>query len=335
MKILTALVMTLPLLAQERILIDTDCGFFGDDGTTIAMLLRSSKFRVEAITTVSGNVWSRQTAQYTLEILKLMGASRIPVYMGAELPLVHTPGMAEQAHQKWGPIEFRGAFAEKLPPTPPAGIRKSNAVEYLIRALDASPGQIAIVALGPFTNIAMALRLRPDIAAKIKRLVFMGGQFRVAGNASKEAEFNFWFDPEAAQIVLRSAIREKVMFGLDVCNLAMLDKRGFDEIVQLRTPITERFRADFGERYPGFARNPDAKVSLWDALVAAWMIDPALFSKPESLYLDVDTRFAPAYGKVVELDRKLAPEASPVQMMNALDYPQVFALFRDLLQKRR
>lgn len=335
MRLFAAILMALPLLAQERIIIDTDCGFLGDDGTTITMLLRSPGFHVEAITAVSGNVWNRQTAGYTLEILKLLGASRVPVYLGAEMPLVHTPGMAEYAHQHWGPIEFRGAFAEKLPPSPPAGIRSGDAVQYLIRAIDRNPGQLTVVALGPFTNIAMAIRLRPDIARKIKRLVFMGGQFRVPGNASKEAEFNFWFDPEAAQVVLRSEIPRKVMFGLDICNRAMLDKAGFDEIVQVRTPLTERFREDFGVRYPGFLRNPQATVSLWDALVAAWMIEPQWFSQSETLHLDVDTRFAPAYGKVIELDRKLAPAATPVEMMNALDYPQVFRLFRDLLQKKR
>jgi inosine-uridine nucleoside N-ribohydrolase len=243
--------------------------------------------------------------------------------------------MAEHAHRSWGPIEFRGAFAEPPPKALPAGIRSSGAVEYLIRAFEREPGRITLVALGPLTNIAMAIRLRPEIARKIKRLVFMGGQFRVPGNASKEAEFNFWFDPEAAQAVLRSEIPQKVMFGLDVCNRAMLDRQGFDQIVRVKTPVTERFHEDFGVRYPGFLKNPQATVSLWDALVAAWMIEPQWFSTPETLFLDVDTRFASSYGKVIELDRNLAPSATPVEMMNALDYPQVFRLFRDLLQKRR
>jgi inosine-uridine nucleoside N-ribohydrolase len=335
MKLFSAILMALPLLAQERIVIDTDCGFFGDDGTAIAMLMRSPKFRVDAVTTVSGNVWSGQAAGYVLEILKLLGASSVPVYLGAELPLVHSPEMAEHAHRNWGPAEFRGAFAQPPPKAPPAGAQGIDAVQYLIRVIEREPGRITLAALGPLTNIAMAIRLRPAIARKIKRLVFMGGQFRVPGNATQEAEFNFWFDPEAAQVVLRSEIPEKVMFGLDVCNRAMLDRTGFDQIVQVKTPVTERFREDFGLRYPGFLKNPQATVSLWDALVAAWMIEPQWFGAPETLLLDVDTRFGPSYGRVVELDRKLAPSAAPVKMMNALDYPQVFRLFRDLLQKRR
>ncbi len=324
----------LPLAATERLLVDTDCGFLGDDGTTLVMLLRSpERVRVDGITIVSGNVWASRGAVYTGEILRLLKSSRAPVYLGAEMPLLHTPAMAEQAHLKWGPVEFRGAFAEKPPPasTKQAG----GAIEYVIRSIEARPGQLTVVALGPMTNLAIALRLRPAIAAKIRRLAFMGGNYRVPGNASREAEFNFWFDPEAAQAVLRSAIPEKIMFGLDVCNKAMLDKAGFEQIVAARTPISERFREDFGVRYPGFVKNPEAKVSLWDSLVSAWLINPGLFSAPERLYLDVDTRFGPTYGKVIPLDRKLAPQATPVEMMNDLDFPRVFALFRDLLMRRQ
>lgn len=334
MKVLLALLAAAPLMAAERVIIDTDCGYFGDDGTTLVMLLRRPDLvRIEGITIVSGNVWARQSAGYVLEILKLT-RRRIPVYLGAETPLVHTPAMAEEAAARWGPLEFRGAFAEKMPDETPAGLSRQNAIDYLIGTVEANPGQITIVALGPLTNLAAALRLRPGIAAQIRRIVFMGGQLRVPGNASKEAEFNFWFDPEAAQAVLRSTVSEKVMFGLDVCNKAMLDKAGFDEIIRVSSPLTARFKEDFGIRYPGFLKDAAARVSLWDSLVSAWMIDPGPFGRPEPLHLDVATQFGPAYGKVIPLERKLAPTATAVQMMNDVEYPRVYALFRDLLQKR-
>ncbi|MDX1980888.1 MAG: nucleoside hydrolase [Bryobacteraceae bacterium] len=309
----------------ERIVIDTDCGFFGDDGTTLVMLLRRpGLFRVEAITIVSGNVWARQSAGYVREILKLLKRPRLPVYLGAQMPLVRTAAMAAAEKD----VEFRGAFAEKQPDRMPAGVRAENAVSYLIRTIEANPGEITLVGLGPLTNIAMALRLRPEIAGKIRRLVFMGGQYRVAGNASKAAEFNFWFDPEAAQVVLRSAIREKIMFGLDVCNKAMLDKPGFDAIAAAGGPIAARFREDFGVRYPGFLNNSAARVSLWDALVAAWMIEPKLFGSPENLALDVDSRFGPTYGAVI------GGGPGSVTMMIDVNYPKVYEMFRSLMVAR-
>ena len=124
------------------------------------------------------------------------------------------------------------------------------------------------------TNIALALRLKPDIETKIKRIVFMGGNIRVAGNATPAAEFNFWFDPEAARIVLRSRIPKKMMFGLDICNLAKIRKAEFDQIAAVHTPITDLFREDLGNRYPGFLKKPDATGYMWDSLAAAYLLDP-------------------------------------------------------------
>ncbi|MBL8175769.1 MAG: nucleoside hydrolase [Bryobacterales bacterium] len=327
MKVALLLGIVFTLSAAERIIVDTDCGYFGDDGATIAMLLRApGKVKVEAVTIVSGNVWSGDSLRYTREILALLGARQTPVYLGADLPLRHTAAMAQEAGRKWGRLEFQGAFGEKKPREPQL---PRNAVEEIIRRVEAAPGQLTIVALGPMTNIALALRKRPSLAGRIKSLVFMGGQLRVPGNASKQAEFNFWFDPEAASLVLRSGIREKTMFGLDVCNRAMLDKAGFDAIAKARTPLTQRFAEDFGNRYPAFYKNPKATVSLWDSLVSAWLVDPTLFGPPERLHLDVDTQFGENYGKVLE--RKWTEGVLPVSMMNTVNYPAVYRLFRDLL----
>ena len=152
----------------------------------------------------------------------------------------------------------------------------------MISEIENHPGEITILALGPMTNIALALRLKPEIETKIKRIVFMGGNIRVAGNASNAAEFNFWFDPEAARIVLRSRIPEKVMFGLDICNLAQIRKAEFDQIVAIKTPVTELYREDLGNRYPGFLKKPDAGGYMWDSLAAAYLLDPEFVTKSES-----------------------------------------------------
>ena len=183
------------------------------------------------------------------------------------------------------------------------------------------------------TNIAMALRMKPDIETKIKRIVFMGGAFRVPGNASPLAEFNFWFDPEAARIVLRSRIPKKVMFALDICNQAPIRKAEFDQIVNVRTPITDLYREDFGNRYPGFLKHPDAVGFMWDSLAAAYLLDPDFVTKFETRYLDVQSAWGNAYGSTVPLDRRLAPAATPVTFMLGLDFKRVFALYKDKLRR--
>src|SRR5262249_34790177 len=152
------------------------------------------------------------------------------------------------------------------------------------------------------------LRLKPAIETKIKQIVFMGGNVSVPGNASSTSEFNFWFDPEAARIVLRSRIPKKVMFGLDICNKAPIRKREYDEITAVRTPITDLIREDMGNRYPAFSKHPEGVTYMWDSLAAAYLIDPGFVTKSDTRYLDVLTAWGRFYGSTVPLDRRVAPD---------------------------
>jgi inosine-uridine nucleoside N-ribohydrolase len=327
MKLLALLVLPFGCLAMDKIVFDTDCGFFGDDGSALVMVLRSpERVQVAGITVVSGNVWAAESQGYIVEILKLLGQSQLQPHIGAQMPLIHTPAMAKLESS----LEFQGAFGVPMKLRPAA---RPSALDLLTSAIEANPGQITILALGPMTNIAMLLRLHPDLESKIKRIVFMGGNVHVPGNASKAAEFNFWFDPEAAQVVLRSRIPEKIMFPLDICNRAVLTKALFDQVVATKSPITERYRQDFGMRYPGFLKNAKASGYLWDELAAAWLLDAGFVTKSETLHLDVDTRFGGNYGATVPLDRKFAPEATPVRVMLDLDFQRVFALYKQLLTR--
>jgi inosine-uridine nucleoside N-ribohydrolase len=314
--------------SADKVVFDTDCGFFGDDGAALAMVLRSpGKVQVEAVTAVSGNVWAAESAGYLTEILGLLGHSGIKPYVGAQMPLVHTAEMAKLE----GPLEFQGAFGNPVKLAPPG---RPGAIDALAAAIEKHPGEITILALGPMTNVAMLLRLDPDLEGKIKRIVFMGGNVHVGGNASAAAEFNFWFDPEAAQVVLRSRIAEKVMFPLDICNHAVLTKARFEEIVAAGTPLTERYKADYGLRYPGFVKNPGATGFLWDELAAAWLLDTGFVSRSETAWLDEDTRFGKTYGATVPLERKLAPGATPVRVMLDLDYARLWGLYKGLLTQK-
>ncbi len=184
------------------------------------------------------------------------------------------------------------------------------------------------------TNLALALRVRPDLETKIKRVVFMGGAIGVAGNATPAAEFNFWFDPEAASIVLRSRIPEKVMFGLDICNAAPIRKPEFDRIASAGTPVANLFREDLGNRYPGFLKHPESTAYMWDSLAAAYLLDPGFVTRSETRFLDVSTTWDKSYGAAVPLDRLSVPDATPVKVMLGLDFKRVFELYRDLMTRR-
>jgi inosine-uridine nucleoside N-ribohydrolase len=325
--------------AAEPVILDTDCGAFGDDGAALAMLLHSpDRVALRGIVATSGNVWAPQVAEYVFHILALAGKPSIPVYTGAVKPLIHTTEMKAEAERRWGPLEYAGAFsldAGKVEPAPGARLtgRKARlgAAEFLIREIERAPGQVTILEIAPMTNLALALRLKPEIETKIRRVVFMGGSTDAPGNTTAAAEFNFWFDPEAASAVLRSRIPEKVMFGLDICNLAPLNKAGFDQVAAAATPIARLFREDLGNRYPGFLKNPEARAYLWDALAAAYLLDPGSVTASETRYLDVETRWTERYGAVMPLDRAQAPAATPVRVMLKPDFDRVFALYRKLL----
>ena len=326
---------------REIVLFDTDSGLFGDDGAALVMLARSpSRVLIPAVTVVPGNVWAPQGAEYMLHILDLLHQPEMPVITGAEAPLLHTAAMAREAERRWGKLEYTGAFAEDPAVVHPAtgaaltGRKpRHGAVEWMISEIERHPGQVTVLELGPMTNLALALTLKPAIATAIKQLVFMGGNIHVPGNASSAAEFNFWFDPEAASIVLRSRIPRKVMFALDVCNTAPIRKQQFDEIVAVRTPITSLFREDLGNRYPGFLHNPSGTAYLWDSLAAGYLLDPGFVTKYETQYLDVLSAWGRFYGSTVPLDRRVAPHATPVTVATQIDFGRIFQLYKDLLTR--
>ncbi|HUA85078.1 MAG TPA: nucleoside hydrolase [Bryobacteraceae bacterium] len=326
--------MAFAVAQPEPVIVDTDCAIFNDDGAALAMVLQApDQVTVLGVTLVPGNYWPSEGAGYMFRVIDALQQPGIPLHFGARVPLVHTREMAEQEKKQWGPIGYMGAFAADQPePKPKIEHRAShkNAVDYLTDTILSEPGPVTILELGPMTNLAIALRLHPEIAAKIKRLIFMGGAVHARGSDGRAAEFNFWFDPEAASIVLRSAIPQKIMFGLDICNRAPLDKSHYDQIVEKKTPITTLYREDIGKR---FKKNPEAKFLVWDCLAAAYLVDPSWVTKKETDYLDVQTAFGKDYGDVIPLDRALSPGATPVEVMLDLDFQKFFEIYKNLLTK--
>ena len=334
------------VMAQpQKVLFDTDSAFFLDDGAALVMLLqRPDLVELVGVTVVSGNLWARQGAEHMLNLLELTGNQHIPLHIGAQRPLANSPERATVQRELLGGLTYLGAFAEPEPHTdddlePPAGgsfaklrPRSQDAVSFMIEVLERHPGEVTVLALGPMTNLSMVLNLRPDLAAEIKSLVFMGGALRVPGNTSPYAEFNFWFDPEAAQQILRSAIPEKVMFGLDITNLAPFRKEQFDAIVAARTPITEIMVEDDRVTGWGFASDPDRTSHIWDCLAAGYLLDPEFVTAEELVRIDVDTTLGPSYGATFEPAGE-SDAALPTRVMLNLDYERFMTLYADLLTR--
>ena len=321
---------------RQRLLVDTDAAVFNDDAAALAMLVqRRDLFEILGVTVVAGNHTVPQGAEHMLHLLALTGAADVPLHLGAGAPLVNSAERAVLWEAQWGPVGFKGAFAAEPGVRPPHGgrfaaarPRSSDAVAFLIESIERHPHEITLVAFGPMTNLALALGRRPDLAPRLRSLVFMGGNARVPGNVTRAAEFNVWFDPEAASAVLAAPIPRVVMFGLDITNHAPLRKTLFDRIAAADTPLTRLMRHDMGAR---FERDPAATWYVWDCITAAWLIEPSIVTASERLAIAVDTTFGPTYGATL-----VGPGAGAgrrIEVMLDLDVERFYALYADLLTR--
>ena len=323
-------------MTAHRIIFDTDSAVFNDDAAALAMLAgRPDVVDILGVTVVAGNYPVPQGAEHLLHLLELIGVDHIPLYLGAESPLVNSPTQAARQEARWGPVSFKGAFDATDQVVPPqsgrfaAGRpRTTGAVPFIIDTIQRYPHEVTLVAVGPMTNLALAFRQRPDLAALVKGVVFMGGNARVPGNVTPAAEFNIWFDPEAAQVVLAMPIPDTVMFGLDVTNHAPLRKSLFDRIVATDTPLTRLMRHDMA---PRFDTDTAATYQVWDCITAAWLIDPSIVTMSERLPIAVDTTFSPTYGGTsVAIG---TPRARTIEVMLDLDLEKFFAMYEGLLTR--
>src|SRR5437868_4082959 len=285
-----------------RIIFDTDPGT--DDAMGILLALRSPELKIEAITPVAGNVPLEHTLPNALALLELAGRTDIPVAAGASVPLTRTLVTAAYVHGE------NGLGGAQLPPpkTRPVAETASEIIRRIVRQ---NPGQITIVAVGPLTNVATALRADPAIAAMVKAIAIMGGSLS-GGNVTPAAEFNFYVDPEAARIVLDSGI-PLTMVGLDVTRKALFRDEHLKALQAVNTPVC-RFAADMMKRtLDRFHEDSQAHraVAMHDPLTVANLIDPGILTL-QDYFVEIETEGELTAGESVGYPgrwRKSAPLA--------------------------
>lgn len=297
--VLVALVALLaaPAAAQapQKVIFDTDFAFPPqDDAMALFFVLNSPEIDLVGITTVAGNRSLNVANADVLRILEATNRTSIPVFAGAGAPWLHQG-------TEWDTKRHGGWYANEPAPAPPGGFARSkklearSAVDFLVGTVMQQPKQVTILALGPLTNIATAMRMEPRFAANVKQLVIMGGAIASladgGGNHTPNAEFNFYVDPEAAQVVLRSGI-PIVLSPLNVSRKARFSKDVYDKIVAVDTPITRLIKETMG---PGFAQRPDRVGLMYDQIAAVTLVAPELM-KTVDLFVDVDANPGPSYG---------------------------------------
>src|SRR5919197_5771255 len=215
-------------VTKRRVIIDTDPGI--DDTAAISLALASPELHVEALTTVYGNGTIADCTRNALVVLETAGRSDIPVYQGAGKPLLGAPTYGAHVHGS-------DALGDVGVPPPAGAPQARHAVYELIERVMASPAEITLIALGPLTNVALALSLEPRMASALAELIVMGGAVLTHGNVTEVASANLFNDPEAAAIVYRAGA-PLVQVGLDVCQKTTVTEAQLTHIRQAQTPTT-------------------------------------------------------------------------------------------------
>ena len=303
------------------IIIDTDPG--QDDAVAILLALASpNELEVLAITAVAGNVPLELTVINSLSLVELAGRSEVPVYRGSVRPMVNTLVTAEHVHGSTG---LDGA---DLPP-PSVAARPGHAVDKIVEILMSRNEQVTVCALGPLTNIGLALVREPAITDKIDHLVIMGGGFFEGGNTTPAAEFNMYVDPHAAHVVFTSGV-PIVMMPLDVTHKALTTP---DRLQRFRTIGSAAGDAVAGmlsfydrwdkEKY-GFPGGP-----LHDPTVIAYLLRPELFGGRE-VSVEIETAPGPTQGMTIVDWWGVTDNEPNALVMNQIDADGFF----DLLVER-
>ncbi|MEB2847326.1 nucleoside hydrolase [Rhizobiales bacterium RZME27] len=258
----------------HKVIIDADPGV--DDAAAILMALASPEIEVLGLSIVAGNVSLEHTVANACKLVGLSGRRDVPVHAGASGPLVR-----EQVYGKYARI---GSFDDKLVKAGDIVPSDENAVQFIIRSARAAAAegeQITICAIGPMTNVALALIQHPDVARGIRQIVSMGGAFTALGHRTPWAEFNIYADPHAAEIVFQSGV-PIVLMPLDMTFQALFTAEHF-----------EKFRAG-GEAgaalynlFSTFDRSDEKRFGrpggpIHDATTIAWLICPELFTSREA-----------------------------------------------------
>lgn len=261
----------MPTPAPEPIIIDTDPGI--DDAFAILYASYAPEIELVGLTSVFGNVCLEQTTRNAGYLTTLM-PSPVPVAKGAEKPLVkQIDGYAEFVHGDYGFGDHQRPPPEDFAPV------SQSAAEFIVAQINARPGEITLVPIGPLTNIADALALDPSIAQKTKRVVLMGGCVHEPGNVSPVAEANIWNDPHAAEAVF-TADWDVVMIGLDITHQLQLHTDVTQHYAEA-SPRNGQFLHDIASFYQRFYESKGFNgFAVHDPTAMVYVAHPEYFSGP-------------------------------------------------------
>ncbi|MEC7579700.1 MAG: nucleoside hydrolase [Actinomycetota bacterium] len=271
--------------------IDTDTA--SDDAVALVMAFARKDINIVGIGVVAGNVPLSSALQNALYTRELCGRTDVPVYAGADRPLIYELGTAQHVHGDDGMGDIGLPLTGRAP-------NEGHAVDALLEASNEHAGELTLVTLGPLTNIALAIQRDPSIADKISRVVLMGAAADHIGNVNPVAEFNMWVDPHAVQIVLESGLPLEFV-GWDISRRdAVIVPEEANRLRSIGTPRAE-FIIDIQRIVAEFCAR-DTKLAgfdMPDPIAMAYAIDPSIATQTRHLNLVIECTEGPTRGMVV------------------------------------
>jgi purine nucleosidase len=328
--------------ARRKVIINEDCsGPGGSNMQTLLMMIQSPQVEVLGITVVSGNQWRDEEVAHTLRLLEIIGRTDIPVVPGAVFPLVRTHEGSHLWQERYGKAAFAGAWDERWwhdpnvvpelkegrPTTKPS---EEDAAHFLIRMVHKYPNEVTIYEGGPMTNLALAIAIDPHFPELAQQLIFMGGGFSPVSDSPEfinnpRHAFNFWFDPEAAQSVLRAPWKKIVCTPTDISIKTHVTAAMMKQIEASGTPLAQ-YVSHFAMFFPG-------GDIMWDEITAAAWMDPSLITRKEVRYMGVDLDRGAGYGNTLtwsEADNARFG-GRPVEVQLDLDTERFYRMFVGLM----
>lgn len=310
-------------MTRQALIVDCDPGV--DDAVALMLAFGSDAVDLLAITAVGGNVPVVKTARNARILRQIAGREDVPVFMGADRPLRREPAGAGAFH---GP-EGLGDLAPFEPDAPCADGHAADAIIDLVMGRPAK--SVAVAVLGPLTNLALALRKQPALAARLGPVAVMGGARAEGGNITASAEFNIWADPEAAAEVLVTDC-DVVMFGLDATHQVRATTARIEALEAVATPMAQAAASmmRFSQRVERNIVGGDAPP-VHDPCPIAWLLRPDLFEL-RSCRIRVETGSELTRGHTAVEFREAVAAGRPHRWAVSADAAGVFALISGAVQ---
>lgn len=332
---------------KEKVILDTDMVEVFDDGITMMMLAKAPNIDLLGITVVVGNTWVPEGTAYSLRQLEAIGRTDIPVSVGVRFPL--HPNRMENIKKEIAlfgigdgylgsagyaePESWQSVYRKRYGEEPKIKPIDMHAVNFIIENVKKNPGEITLVAIGTCVNLAVAVRMAPEIVPLIKRVVYMGGSFFKPGNTHPTAEFNWWLDPDAAKICLRTPFKEQIIVGLDVCEKIPFVKEKYEKIVSVTKNKQIKWMLENNFLPSLYKENPKYVHYIWDVIAGAITIDPTLITEEVTRYVDVNAQFGSSYGQAIPFGENHPAGTQQARIILTVDSDRLWKMIEEYCGK--